>query len=137
MYLQISPNGYVVLGQRYSRFTPRLFPVEQSRVKIIAPFWTDSATSANDTASEILYRVYSRGVNMAQNNTMLARVENDIRRYVKQPRFICRWAIVVEWRNVRPYPAEDNPNEVCFYSLTSSHLYVCESVNSIYIGLYI
>ncbi|XP_064612337.1 uncharacterized protein LOC135476257 [Liolophura sinensis] len=115
--LFISPNGYVVLGQRYSGFTPKLFPIEQSGMKIIAPFWADSATSSEDSTSVIMYKVYSQGVNTTKNTAMLARIESDVWRSVKQPGFTCRWAIVVEWRKVKPYPAEDNPDETNTFQL--------------------
>ena len=112
-WTQVNNNGLVSFGESVSTYTPDVFPLRNSSLQLIAPFWADVDTRRTGT---VWFRETS-------NATVLNRVKRDVQMaFTDQASFLPQFAVVVTWDRVGFFSAH--------YDLVSTFRY-CSTVYAV------
>ena len=93
--LQVCTNGAISLDKKYSKFTPKPFPLNTTdRAPLICPFWAD----ANPSSGGNVFSRISRDPALLQQATAEG---NRVRHEIPTKRYIC-----YSFRNLYPYSGQ-------------------------------
>ena len=101
--MQISSNGLISFGERYTAYRPRNFPLNIGQISVISPYWDDIDLR---NQGNIFYESYdiAAGDGSGSNNDVLVTISDFITESENLAEdFICTSAVVVYWSNVCPF----------------------------------
>ena len=102
-FVQISSNGLISFGVRFTDFSPQTFPIS---VNVVAPYWTDINLA---TKGIVRYDVVTRSHPML---SCLLEQTNDLIREQENVMFDASWLLVARWIDACPI-GNSNCDEVC------------------------
>ena len=99
--MQVGDNGVISFGKPFLFYQPQQFPSINANIRnsfVAAPFWADVD---NRKSGKITYQVYD-----AINQNAIPMI-NNVSQYVSEvvnENFAGLWMLLVEWRDVHPFP---------------------------------
>lgn len=108
MNIQISINGIISFGEPFYSADPVVFPSVRSDVAnayLVAPFWDDVDIRR---AGNIYYEIHS----VSNGNLGSLDLINRVSAYIREQsgdEFAGNWMLLVEWREVHPWPHGVDP----------------------------
>ena len=102
MFIQISSNGLISLGQSYNSYIPKTFPISY---KVIAPYWDDIYPRLPGKINYILITTQTDSVGSIPlvNNFLASNISVS---------FSADWILMAQWLDVCPY-GNSNCANVC------------------------
>lgn len=117
---QISTNGYLALGEYYNSFSPQSLQSFRYRLPgIICPFWADSVAAGRDEESVVYYKTSTKHLTDSSYNSVpetdrewFRTVDQHIQESMGYYDFQARWILKVTWKNLKPFAAGINSQQV-------------------------
>ena len=94
IHIQISSNGLISFGSRFTSYVPKLFPIQSD---VIAPYWAD-IDLRNDGV--IKYATVTRS---HPTLSCLLDLTNDLIEELENAKFNATWVLVARWMDVCPF----------------------------------